>query len=85
VNAYIVRCAGGVPRTYETVHAVAQALLATDGPTEPITVLIADQGERPISKAELDHIRRAIPEARAALALEAEVMKMTGSRPSWLT
>jgi hypothetical protein len=52
--------------------AVARALLLCSGPSQPVTVRLADQRERQLSPVELDRIRRAIPEAREALAVEAE-------------
>jgi hypothetical protein len=70
--AFIIREAGEPPRTYKTVHAVARALLLCSGPSQPVTVRLADQRERQLSPVELDRIRRAIPEAREALAVEAE-------------
>jgi hypothetical protein len=69
--AYVVREAGEPPRTFETANATARALLCS-GPTAPVTVLLAGRRERQLSLMELDRIRRAIPEARAALAAEAE-------------
>jgi hypothetical protein len=65
MNAYVIRCVGGVARTYPTVRAAARALLATDGPTEAVAVLMAGgHRERGLSQSELRQLGRAIKEAR---------------------
>jgi hypothetical protein len=66
----VIREAGEPPQTYDTVRAVARALLLCSGPSQPLTVLLAGQRERQLSMVELDRIRRAIPEAREALTFD---------------
>jgi Arc/MetJ family transcription regulator len=75
--SYVVRCQGGVPRTYTTVHAAARALLRSDGPTEAVSVMLAGGlVERGLTQAELVGLGHAVRDAREAreawVALEAE-------------
>jgi hypothetical protein len=69
--AFILREAGEPPRTFDTVPAVARALLLCSGPSQPVAVLLAGR-ERQLLPIELDRIRQAIPAAREALAVGVE-------------
>jgi hypothetical protein len=71
---FVVRCVGGVPRTFPTVRGAARALLASDGPTEAVGVMMAGGlRERGLTQSELRRLGRALKEAREArVALEVE-------------